>query len=245
MDMNTNRYEKPVQTPSWGADVANPDCVIIEQRMKSTAARCPIPQNVMMNNRTWPEDMNKNRYEKPVQTPSRGAEVANPDCITIEQRMTTTAARCPIPQNGMMNNRSWPKDMNKNRYEKPVQTPSRGAEVAKPDCVIIEQRMKTTAARCPIPQNGMMNNRTWPKDMNKNRYEKPVQTPSRGAEVANPDCVTIEKRMKTTAARCPIPQNGMMNNRSWPKDMNKNRYEKPVQTPYRGGRSGQTRLCYN
>ena len=46
----------------------------------------------------------------------------------------------------MMNNRSWPKDMNKNRYEKPVQTPSRGAEVAKPDCVTIKQRWKTTAA---------------------------------------------------------------------------------------------------
>ena len=99
-----------------------------------------------------------------------------------------------------MNNRSWPKDMNKNRYEKPVQTPSRGTEVAKPDCVTIEQRMKTTAARCPIPQNGMMKNRSWPKDMNKNRYEKPEQTPSQGAEVKKPDCVKIEQRMKTTAA---------------------------------------------
>ena len=37
-------------------------------------------------------------------------------------------------------------------------------------------------------------------DMNSNRYEKPVQTPSRGAKVANPDCVTIEQKMKTTAA---------------------------------------------
>ena len=54
--------------------------------------------------------------------------------------------------------------------------------------------------RCPIPHNGMMNNRNSPMDMNTNRYEKPVQTPSRGAEVASPDCVTIEPRMKTTAA---------------------------------------------
>ena len=104
--------------------------------------------------------------------------MANPDCVIIEQRMKTTAARCPIPQNGIMNNRTWPKDMNKNRYEKPVQTPYQGAEVAKPGCVIIEQRMKTTAAGCPIPQNGMMNNRTWPKDMNINRYEQPVHIPS-------------------------------------------------------------------
>ena len=46
----------------------------------------------------------------------------------------------------------------------------------------------------------MMNNRNLPMDMNKNRYDKPVQTPSWGAEVAIPDCVTIEQRMKTSAA---------------------------------------------
>ena len=45
MDMNTNRYEKPVQTPSRGAEGASPDCVAIEQcqsayrqNMKTTAA---------------------------------------------------------------------------------------------------------------------------------------------------------------------------------------------------------------
>ena len=90
--------------------------------------------------------MNKNRYEKPVQTPYWGAKVTNPDCITIEQKSKMTAARCPIPPNGMTIGRSWPKDINRNRYEKPVQTPSRGAEVKKPDRVTIEQRMKTTAA---------------------------------------------------------------------------------------------------
>ena len=62
--------------------------------------------------------------------------MANPDCITIEQKMKTTAARCPIPQKGMMNN----------RYEKPVQSTSRGTEMAKHNCVTIEQRMKTTPA---------------------------------------------------------------------------------------------------
>ena len=30
-------------------------------------------------------DMNTNRYEKPVHTPSRGAEGASPDCVTVEQ----------------------------------------------------------------------------------------------------------------------------------------------------------------
>ena len=108
--------------------------------------------------------------------------------------------RYPVPQNGMMNNRYLPMDMNKNRYEKPVQTPSRGPKWPTPTVFTIEQRMKMTAARCPTPQNGMMNNRNLPKDMNKNRYEKPVQALSRGAGVAKPDCVTIEQKMKTTAA---------------------------------------------
>ena len=138
--------EKPVQTPSRGAEVANPECVKIVQRLKTTAARGPIPRNGTINKTTWPKDVNKNRYEKPVQTPYWGAKVTNPDCITIEQKSKTTAARCPIQPNGMTINRSWPKDINRNLYEKPVQTPSRGAEVKKPDCVAIEQRMKTTVA---------------------------------------------------------------------------------------------------
>ena len=54
--------------------------------------RCPIPPNVMMNISNSPMDMNTNRYEKPVQTPSQGAEGASPDCVAIEQ--TTAAEVC-------------------------------------------------------------------------------------------------------------------------------------------------------
>ena len=52
--------------------------------------RCPAPQNVM--NRNLPMDTNKNRYEKPVKTPVWGAEMANPNSITLEQKVKTTAA---------------------------------------------------------------------------------------------------------------------------------------------------------
>ena len=99
-----------------------------------------------MNGGSWPRDVNKKRYEKPVQTPYLGAEVTNPDCFTFEQKISTTAAGCPIPPNRVTNNRYWPEDIIRNRYEKPAQTPSRGTEVTKPKCVTIEQRMKTTAA---------------------------------------------------------------------------------------------------
>ena len=38
MDTNTNRYEKPVQTPVWGAEVANPKSITFGQKVKTTAA---------------------------------------------------------------------------------------------------------------------------------------------------------------------------------------------------------------
>ena len=51
------------------------------------------------------------------------------------------------------------------------------------------------STRGPAPQNGMMINNKLPMDMNKNRYEKPVQTPPWGTEVANPVCSTFEQRI--------------------------------------------------
>ena len=44
-------------------------------------------------NMNLPMDTNKDRYEKPVQTPGwGGAEVANPNSITVAQKGMTTAA---------------------------------------------------------------------------------------------------------------------------------------------------------
>ena len=106
-----------------------------------------------------------------------------PSVLQFEQGLKTTAARCPITRNGTMNGGSWPRNVNTKRYEKPIQTPYRGAEVTNPDCFTIEKKIRTTTAGCPIPPNEMTNNRYWPEDIIRNRYEKPVQTPSRGAEV--------------------------------------------------------------
>ena len=38
MDTNKNRYDKPVKTPVWGAEVANPNSITFKQRVKTTAA---------------------------------------------------------------------------------------------------------------------------------------------------------------------------------------------------------------
>ena len=52
--------------------------------------RYPTSQNDMTMN--LPMDTNMDRYEKPVQTPVGGAEMAKPDFITLAQREMTTAA---------------------------------------------------------------------------------------------------------------------------------------------------------
>ena len=38
MDTNKNRYGKPVQTPGWGAEVANPNSITFAQKGMTTAA---------------------------------------------------------------------------------------------------------------------------------------------------------------------------------------------------------------
>ena len=38
MDTNKNRYEKPVQTLGWGAEVANPNSITFAQKGMTTAA---------------------------------------------------------------------------------------------------------------------------------------------------------------------------------------------------------------
>ena len=52
--------------------------------------RCPTSQDDMTMN--LPMDTNMDRYEKPVQTPVGGAEMAKPDFIRLAQREMTTAA---------------------------------------------------------------------------------------------------------------------------------------------------------
>ena len=52
--------------------------------------RCPTSQDDMTMN--LPMDTNMDRYEKPVQTPVGGAEMAKPDFIRLTQREMTTAA---------------------------------------------------------------------------------------------------------------------------------------------------------
>ena len=84
-------------------------------------------------------------------------------------------------------------DIIKDRYGKPVLTPIRGAEVAKTECFEVVQRSMMTAAKGPNPRNGTIHKTNGPKEVDNNRYEKPVQSPYWGANMTIPDHVTMEQ----------------------------------------------------
>ena len=143
-------------------------------------------------------DIVKDRYGKPVLTPIRGVEVAKTECFV--QRSMMTAAKGPIPWNGTIPKTNWPKEVDNNRYEKPVRSPYWGTNMTIPDHVTIKQKSGMTAAKCQIPLNGVAIDRLWPKGINSNRNEKPIRTPSLRTEVGTTDCVDVEQRMKTIKA---------------------------------------------
>ena len=66
MDMNTNRYEKLVQTPSRGAEGANPDCVTIEQCQSA----------YRQSTKTTVAEVHMNLADKPEPTGYQGTAVA-------------------------------------------------------------------------------------------------------------------------------------------------------------------------
>ena len=83
------------------------------------------------------------------------------------------------------------------------------AEVAKTECFEVVQRSMMTAAKGPIPRNGTIHKTSRPKEVDNNRYEKPVQSPYWGADMTIHDRVTLEQKSGTTAARYQIPPNGV------------------------------------
>ena len=141
-----DRYGKPVLTPIWGADVTESRCIEVVQPSMMTAAEGQTPRKETILKTSWPKIMDNNRFEQPLQPPVRGANMTIPDHVTMKQKSGMTAPECQIPPNGVTIDRSWPKDINSNRNEKLIRTPSLRAEVRTTDCVETEQRMKTIEA---------------------------------------------------------------------------------------------------
>ena len=160
----------------------------------------------MMTRRKLHLDMINNRYGKPVQTPSRGAEVAKPECVEVVQRSVMTADSGPINPNGTTHTTIWPKEVDISRYEEPVQSPYWGSNMTITDRVTMEEKKKTTAARCQVPPNGVTIDRSWPKGIISNRNETPVWTPSLRAKVGKTDCVVVKQKMKTIEAEGRVNQ---------------------------------------
>ena len=124
----------------------------------------------MVTRRKLHLDMIDNRYGKPVQTPPRGTAVAKPECVEVVQRSVMTADGGPMPRNGTTHTTSWPKEVDINRYGKLVQSPYWGANMTITDRVTIEEKNKTTAARCQVPLNGVTIDRAQFATGMKNRY---------------------------------------------------------------------------
>ena len=70
----------------------------------------------------------------------------------------------------------------------------------------------------------------WPKEMDNNRFEQPVQPPVRGTKMTLPDQVTVGEKRGKTPAECLMPLNGVTIDKSWHKVMYSNRNEKPIRT---------------
>ena len=163
----------------------------------------PVSLNGMTTQKKLSWNIIKDRYGKPVLIPIRGADVAKSRCIDVVQRSMMTAAKGQTPRNETKLKTSWPKEMDNNRYEKPVQSPVRGANVTLPDHATVKEKSGKTAARCIMPLNGVTIDRSWHKVMNSNRNEKPIRTQALRAVVRESDCVEIERRLKTIRAeRC-------------------------------------------
>ena len=159
---------------------------------------------VSLNGRTTQKKSNwnitKDRYGKPVLTPIWGADVTESRCIDVVKPSMMTTAEGQTPRNETILKTSWPKEMDNNRFEKPVQPPVRGANMTLPDQVTVKERREKTAAECLMPLNGVTIDRSWHKVMNSNRNEKPLRTQVLRTVVRESDCAEIKRGLKTVEA---------------------------------------------
>ena len=67
-----DRYGKPVLTPIWGADVTESRCIDVVKPPKMTAAEGHTPRKETILKTSRPKEMDKDRFEQPVQPPVQG-----------------------------------------------------------------------------------------------------------------------------------------------------------------------------
>ena len=123
--------------------------------------------------------------------------------IDVVKPSMMTAAEGQTPRMETILKTSWPKEMDNNRFEQPVQPPVRGTKMTLPDQVTVKEKREKTAAECLMPLNGVTIDRSWHKVMNSNRNDKPIRTQDLRTVVRESDCVEIKRGLKTVEAdRC-------------------------------------------
>ena len=150
----------------------------------------------------------------------------------------------PVSLDGRTTQKKTSWNVIKDRYGKPVLTPIWGADVTESRCIEMVKPSMMTAAEGPTPRKETMLKTSWPKKMDNNRFEQPLQPPVRGANMTLPDQATVKERREKTAeaiiftnttdgqpnAGCLMPLNGVTIDRSWHKVMNNNQNVKPIRT---------------
>ena len=93
----------------------------------------------------------ENRYLPPIW----GANVTESRCIEVVQPSMRTATEGQTPRKETIHKTSWPKRMDNNRFEQPLQPPVRGANMTIPDHDTMKQKSGMTAAEVGRDQNAL------------------------------------------------------------------------------------------
>ena len=92
------RYGKPVLTPIWGTDVTESGSTDVVKPQILTAAEGHTLQKETILKASRPKDMNRDRFDAPVQHPVQGVKRTFPDQVTVKERREMTTAEYLMPK---------------------------------------------------------------------------------------------------------------------------------------------------
>ena len=141
------RYGKPVLTPIWGTDVTESGSTDVVKPQILTAAEGHTLQKETILKASRPKDMNRDRFDEPVQHPVQGAKRTFPDQATVKER------REMMQKNEVETDGSWRTVMNNSRNEKPIQIRELRTAVTESDCDEFKRRLPTVEADRLVDRN--------------------------------------------------------------------------------------------
>ena len=160
----------------------------------------PVSVNGRTTERKSSWEIVKGRYGKPVLTPIWGTDVTESRYNDVVKPPILTAAEGHNSQRETILKASRPKDMNQDRFDKPVQHPVQGAKKTFLDQATVKERREMTTAEYLMPINEVEIDRSWRTVMNNSRNEKPIRTQVLRTVVTESDCDEFKRRLQTVEA---------------------------------------------